>query len=91
MSLQVHGDTIETLIQERRETEKENKQLQEQIDLLRSRRLEIEKGSGAEKASEADSLADLDKQIEELTLEMRERSAKLKNICRMARTISAGD
>ena len=91
MSLQVHGDTIETLIQERRETEKENKQLQEQIDLLRSRRLEIEKGSGAEKASEADSLADLDKQIEELTLEMRVRSAKLKNICRMARTISAGD
>ena len=34
---------------------------------------------------------DLDKQIEELTLEMRERSATLKNICRMARTISAGD
>lgn len=33
--LKVHGDTIESLIRERRETEKEVKELQKEIDRLR--------------------------------------------------------
>ena len=85
MGAQVHGDTIESLILERRETQKEVKELQDRID-----RLCAQKGENGENP-ESDSPAALDMQIEELTREKRERAQKLKNICRMARTISAGD
>ena len=86
MGLQVHGDTIESLITERRGTGKEAKELQAQIDRLRAEKAERE-----ESADTAESLEELDRQIEELTVEKSERSQKLRNICRMARTISAGD
>lgn len=84
MDLKVHGDTIESLIKERRETEKEAKSLQEQIDRLRKER---------EMAApdNPDTLTALDEQLQKLTQEKSDRAHKLKNICMMARTISAGD
>lgn len=82
MGLQAHGDTIESLLQERRGAQREAKQLQDQIDLLRAKKLE---------KNDPDTLKALDEQIEELTLEKKERAQKLEDICRMARTISAGD
>lgn len=82
MGLKVRGDTIESLIQERRDTERESKQLQDQIDRLKAEKLE---------KNETDNLEALDEQIESLKFEKREQDKKLKDICRMARTISAGD
>lgn len=82
MGLKVQGDTIESLIQERRDTEKESKQLQIQIERLKAEKLE---------KKEPGTLEALDRQIDMLSLEKREKDKKLKDICRIARTISAGD
>jgi hypothetical protein len=76
------GYTVESLIQERRAAEKESKELQARIDLLKSEKLE---------SRDAGYLEALDRQIEELSLEKRERSRRLSDLCRIARTISAGD
>ena len=80
--MKMSGDTIESLIQERRSTEKESKQLQAQIDRLEAEKLEKD---------DAEIREALSIQIEALSLEKREKAKKLKDICRIARTISAGD
>ena len=89
--MKMSGDTIESLIRERRKTEKdrerrktekESKLLQAQIDRLEAERLEKDN---------AGALEELNSQIEELSFEKREKAKKLKDICRIARTISAGD
>ena len=76
------GDTIESLIRERRKTEKESKLLQAQIDRLEAEKLEKD---------DEGTLEALSSQIEKLSFEKREKAKKLKDICRIARTISAGD
>lgn len=76
-----HGDTIESLIRERRKTEEEARQLQKEIERI-----------GAEKASAGnDDAAALDEEISRLTQLKKEKAVKLTEICRVARTISAGD
>ena len=78
--MKMSGDTIESLIQERRSTEKESKQLQALIDRLEAEKLEKD---------DAEIREALSMQIEALSLEKREKAKKLKDICRIARTISA--
>ena len=72
----VHGDTIESLIRERRETEEEVRRLQSEI-----KRLSLERGEAP----------DADEEIERLAMLRQEKSRKLTEICMVARTISAGD
>lgn len=75
------GDTIGSLIRERRKTEDEARQLQKEIERI-----------GAEKASAGDEeAAALDEEISRLTQLKKEKAVKLTEICRVARTISAGD
>ena len=76
------------LLQERRETENEKRQLQRQIEGIRRKReaLSAEHISGGREAAE-----EMDEQISRLTQEVQEQSRKLKNLCLAARTISAGD
>ena len=88
MKRKAAADMIEALLQERWETEKENRQLQRQIEDIRKQReaLSTEPGSDGIDAAE-----EMDEQIVRLTQEIQERYQKLKNICLVARTISAGD
>ena len=74
----VHGDTIESLIRERRETEEEVRRLQKEI-----KRLSLERGEAPDSAA--------DEEIERLARLRQEKSRKLTEICMVARTISAGD
>lgn len=74
----VHGDTIESLIRERRETEEEVRRLQKEI-----KRLSLERGDAPDSAA--------DEEIERLARLRQEKSRKLTEICMVARTISAGD
>lgn len=74
------GDTIESLIRERRKTEEEARQLQKEIERI-----------GAEKAAGNVETAALDEEISRLTQLKKEKAVKLTEICRVARTISAGD
>ena len=74
----VHGDTIESLIRERRETEEEGRRLQKEI-----KRLSLERGDAPDSAA--------DEEIERLARLRQEKSRKLTEICMVARTISAGD
>lgn len=74
----VHGDTIESLIRERRETEEEVRRLQKEI-----KRLSLERGYAPDSAA--------DEEIERLARLRQEKSRKLTEICMVARTISAGD
>ena len=80
--VKMSGDTIESLIRERRKTEKESKLLQAQSDRLEAEKLEKD---------DEGTLEALSSQIEKLSFEKREKAKKLKDICRIARTISAGD
>ena len=80
--MKINDNTIESLIQERRKTEKESKMLQAQIDRLEAEKLEKD---------DAGTLEALSSQIEELSFEKKEKAKKLKDICRIARTVSAGD
>ena len=80
--MKINDNTIESLIQERRKTEKESNMLQAQIDRLEAEKLEKD---------DAGTLEALSSQIKELSFEKREKAKKLKDICRIARTISAGD
>ena len=79
-SPRLHGDTIESLIRERRKTEEEARQLQKEIERI-----------GAEKAAGNVETAALDEEISRLTQLKKEKAVKLTEICRVARTISAGD
>lgn len=88
MGLRVHGDSIESLIKERRETEKEVKLLQAEIDRARMERETVLK---EEVPPVSESLAELDDRIEKLKAQKKERAVKLGDICRVVRTISAGD
>ena len=74
----VHGDTIESLIRERRENEEEVRRLQKEI-----KRLSLERGEAPGSAA--------DEEIERLARLRQEKSRKLTEICMVARTISAGD
>ena len=74
------GDTIGSLIRERRKTEEEARQLQKEIERI-----------GAEKAAGNVETAALDEEISRLTQLKKEKAVKLIEICRVARTISAGD
>ena len=74
----VHGDTIESLIRERRETEEEVRRLQSEI-----KRLSLERGGTPDSAA--------DEELERLAQLRQEKSRKLTEICMVARTISAGD
>ena len=75
------GDTIGSLIRERRKTEEEARQLQKEIERI-----------GTKKASAgSDETAMLDEEISRLTQLKKEKAVKLTEICRVARTISAGD
>ena len=88
MKRKAAADLIEVLLQERRETENEKRQLQQQIEDIRRQReaLLSEPISDERKTAE-----EMDEQIDRLTQAIQERSQKLNNICLAARTISAGD
>ena len=88
MGRKAAADMIEALLQERREAEKEKRQLQRQIgDIRRKREILFTEpiSDGRETAEE------MDEQIGRLTQAMQEQDRKLKNLCQAARTISAGD
>ena len=70
--VKMSGDTIESLIRERRKTEKESKLLQAQIDRLEAEKLEKD---------DEGTLEALSSQIEKLSFEKREKAKKLKDIC----------
>ena len=88
MKRKAAADMIEALLEERRETESEKRQLQQQIKVIRRQResLSTEPVSGGREAAE-----EMDEQIGRLTQEIQERCRKLKDICLVVRTISAGD
>lgn len=88
MRRKVVVDMVETLLQERRKAENEKRQLQQQIEDIRRQR----EASPAEPVSDGREAAEeMEEQIGRLTQEIAEQDRKLKNICMMARTISAGD
>ena len=81
-------DVIGGFLQERRETERKEKLLLEEIDCLRRKREEIVKGHFPQNAEKVHTL---DLQIESLSKELANQNNKRKDICRAARTFSAGD
>ncbi len=88
MGIKGNYEVIGGLLQERRETEKEEKQLEEQIETLRSRREAL---AAENSGQNAEMLQSLDRQIEDLAGELEEQIRKRKDICRIARAVTAGD
>ncbi len=108
MGLKGNFEVIGGLLQERKETEKEEQILQEEIDRLRRQRELIAAELAAENSAQdsvqvsaenyarhsarkAETLRALDQQIEKLTKEREEQIRKRKDICKIARTVTAGD
>lgn len=88
MGLKGNFEVIGGLLDERRETEKEERLLQDQIEHLRAQR---DAAAEENAVQNADLLQSLDDQIEELTREMTEQRKRRKDICKIARTVTAGD
>ena len=81
-------DVIEGILQERRETDRKEKLLLEKLGFLRRKREEIAKGALPQNMEE---LRFLDLHIESLRKEIADQKNKRNNICRTARTFTAGD
>lgn len=81
-------DVIEGFLQERRETERKEKQLLEEIDCLRRKRAKI---TEEERPQNEEELRCLDLQIENLRKEIADQKQARNSICKTARTFTAGD
>ena len=77
-------DVIEGFLQGRRETERKEKLLMEEIDCLRRKR-------AGECSQNAEELHCLDLQIENLRKEIADQKQTRNSICKTARTFTAGD
>lgn len=104
MGLKGNIEVIGGILQNRRETEKEEQALQEKMEGLRRQREEAaaelasassvqgsQQDSGQDLARKKELLQSLDQQIEKLEQEKTEQDRKLKDLCRIARTVTAGD
>ena len=81
-------DVIEGFLQERRETERKEKLLLEEIDCLRRKR---EKIAEEERPQNEEELRCLDLQIDNLRKEIADQKQARSSICKTARTFTAGD
>ena len=81
-------DVIEGFLQERRETERKEKLLLEEIDCLRRKR---EKIAEEERPQNEEELRCLDLQIDNLRKEIADQKQTRNSICKTARTFTAGD
>ena len=88
MELKKDHDVIAGFLQERRETEKREKMLREEIDRMRRSREAIAADHSMQKAEE---LKHLDERIDDLRRELDNQIDKRRNICKAARTFTAGD
>ena len=81
-------DVIEGCMQARRETERKEKLLMEEIDCLRSKRAKI---AEEERPQNEEELRCLDLQIDNLRKEIADQKQARSSICKTARTFTAGD
>ena len=81
-------EVIEGFLQERRETERKEKLLLEEIDCLCRKR---EKIAMEDLPENAEALHRLDLQIKNLRKEIAGQKQTRNNICKTARTFTAGD
>ena len=81
-------DVIEGFLQERRETERKEKLLMEEIDCLRRKRAKI---AEEERPQNEEELRCLDLQIDNLRKEIADQKQTRISICKTARTFTAGD
>ena len=79
---------IEGFLQERRETERKEKLLMEEIDCLRRKRAKI---AEEERPQNEEELRCLDLQIDNLRKEIADQKQARSSICKTARTFTAGD
>ena len=81
-------DVIEGFLQERRETERKEKLLMEEIDCLRRKRAKI---AEEERPQNEEELRCLDLQIDNLRKEIADQKQTRISICKTAKTFTAGD
>lgn len=104
MGLKGNIEVIGGILQNRKETEKEEQALQEKLEGLRRHReaaaAELasvssaqgsQQNSGQDLVRKKELLQSLDQQIAELEQEKTEKVRKRKDLCRIARTVTAGD
>lgn len=104
MGLKGNIEVVGGILQNRRETEKEEQALQEKAEGLRRQREAIaaelaaassvqgsQQDAGQDLARKKELLQSLDQQIKELEQEKTEQVRKRKDLCRIARTVTAGD
>lgn len=88
MGSKVRVELIGGLLDERRETEREERRLQEEINRL----CRMREALAAENTTRnMEDVQSLDRQIDDLRREQLDQIRKRKDICKMARTITAGD
>ena len=82
MKLPVRSEIMENLVQERKENQREEKLIQEEIDSI------LEAKSTSKSAEELD---ELNKCLQKLSEEKEDLLRKRKDLCSMARAVGAGD
>jgi len=82
MKLPVRSEIMESLVQERKENQREEKLLQEEIDSI------LKAKSTSQSAEE---LAELDERLQKLSEEKEDLLRKRRDLCSMARAVGAGD
>lgn len=86
MKLPARSEMMESLVQERKENQWEEKQLQEEID-----RILKEKAITESISPSAEELDELNDRLQKLSEEKAELLRKRKDLCSMARVIGVGD
>ncbi|MBQ8054989.1 MAG: hypothetical protein IJ198_14505 [Lachnospiraceae bacterium] len=82
MKLPVRSEIMENLVQERKENQREEKLIQEEIDSI------LEAKSTSKSAEEQ---AELDERLQKLSEEKDDLLRKRRDLCSMARAVGAGD
>ena len=82
MKLPVRSEIMESLVQERKENQREEKLLQEEID-------SILKAKSTSKSAE--EVAELNERLQKLSEEKEDLLRKRRDLCSMARAVGAGD
>lgn len=85
MGLELNFDVIGRVLEERRDSEAQEKILRDELEHLRKKREEL----AAEQKTE--EIPSLDLKIGELEAELEKQFAREKNACMIARTFTAGD
>ena len=86
MKLPVRSEIMESLVRERKENQREEKLLQEEIDRILKAKALAEGTSQSE-----EELAELNERLEKLSEEKENLVRKRKDLCSMARSVGAGD